>query len=72
VKRTDRTRKQGHQNDGDRHTDIPEEEGLFGYWKVISREETTGRKMKRKDCGKTQRLESFRPSARINRNVTRR
>jgi len=53
-------------------TDIPEEEGLVRYWKTISREETADRKMKRKDCGKTRRLEYFRPSVRINRNVARR
>jgi hypothetical protein len=53
-------------------TDIPEEEGLVRYWKTISREETADRKMKWKDCGKTRRLEYFRPSVRINRNVARR
>jgi hypothetical protein len=37
-------------------TDIPAEEGLFRYWKIISREETTDRKMKAKDCGKTRKL----------------
>jgi len=53
-------------------TDIPEEEGLVRYWKTISRDETSDRKMKRKDCGKTRRLEYFRPSIRINRNIVRR
>jgi hypothetical protein len=53
-------------------TDIPAEEGLVMYWNKISREETAERKMKRKDCGKARRLEYFRPSIRINRNVARR
>jgi hypothetical protein len=53
-------------------TDIPGQKCLVRYWKTINREETADRKMKRKDCGKTRRLEYFRPSFHINRNVARR